>query len=83
MPFSHFEKLPSLIPPLAATIKRMLKSNPNKTTKNEIGVVEKKTGLNSKKIGTLRLFSHVVSQHLLPEGGHGVALHYLAIEADE
>ena len=49
MLFSHFEKLPSLIPPLAATIKRMLKSNPNKTTRNEIGVVEKKTDLNSKK----------------------------------
>ena len=61
----------------------MLKSNSNKTTKKTgIGVV-KKGVLNSKKFSTLRLFSHVVSQHLLPEGGRGVALHYLAIEADE
>ena len=82
MLFSHFEKLPSLITPLAATIKRMLKSNSNKTTKTGIGVVKKEV-LNSKKFSTLRLFSHVVSQHLLPEGGRGVALHYLAIEADE
>ena len=75
MLFSHFEKLPSLIPPLAATIKRMLKSNPNKTTKNEIGVVEKEVGSNSKKFGTLRLFSHIVSQRLLPKGGRGDTLH--------
>ena len=61
----------------------MLKSNPDKTTRNEIGVVEKKTGLNSKKIGTLRLFSHIVSQRPLPKGGRGGALHYLAIEAGE
>ena len=72
----------SITYPTAATIKRMLKSNPNKTTKNEIGVVEKEV-LNSKKFGTLRLFSHVVSQRPLPKGGRGVALHYLAIEAGE
>ena len=63
-------------------LKRMLKSNPNKTTKNEIGVVKKEV-LNSKKFGTPRLFSHVVSQHPLPKGGRDVALHYLAIEAGE
>ena len=35
----------------------------------------KKGVLNSKKICTLRLFSHVVAQHLLPGGGHDRALH--------
>ena len=43
----------------------------------------KKEVLNSKKFGTLRLFSHVVSQRPLPKGGRGGALHYLAIEAGE
>ena len=33
-----------------------------------------------KQIGTLRLFSHIISQHLLPKGGHGEALHYLDIK---
>ena len=33
-----------------------------------------------KKIGTLRLFSHIISQHLLPKGGRGEALHYLDIK---
>ena len=39
-----------------------------------------KKDLNSKKIGTLRLFSHIVSQRLLPKGGRGAALHYLDIK---
>ena len=33
-----------------------------------------------KKIGTLRLFSHIISQRLLPKGGRGEALHYLDIK---
>ena len=33
-----------------------------------------------KKIGTLRLFSHIISQCLLPKGGRGEALHYLDIK---
>ena len=62
--------------------KKCSKATQTKRQETETGVVEKEV-LNSKKFCTLRLFSHVVAQHFLPEGGHGVALHYLAIEADE
>ena len=53
-----------------AIVKRMLKRN---TKKNEIEVAEKDP--DSKKIGTLRLFSHIVSQRLLPKGGRGETIH--------
>ena len=63
-------------------IKKNAQKQPKQNNKNEIGVVEKEV-MNSKKFGTLGLFSHVVSQRPLPKGGRGVALHYLAIEAGE
>ena len=49
----------------------------------KLELLKKKSARTQKKFGTLRLFSHVVSQRPLPKGGRGVALHYLAIEAGE
>jgi len=51
---NHFSNI------IGLSTKKNAQKQPKQNNKNEIGVVEKEV-LNSKKFGTLRLFSHVVS----------------------
>ena len=60
-------------------VTRYIKKNAQKQLKQNDKKLKlellKKGLLNSKKICTLRSFSHLVAQHLLPGGGHDRALH--------